>query len=430
MTKKAAIKIIGMAAMILPVFFVFARYPAEVSATSIEDLQKKIDDRNASIDQLEKEIAQYQDQIKETGKETQTLQTALKALDLSRKKLVADMNVTENKIGAANLKIEELDFNISEKSDQISNELDGVSKSLVDLNEADSKTLVEVLLSYDNMSDYWEVADRIGQLQESIKEKISTLKNLKKDFEGNKAQKEKERKNLVSLKAELADRKKIIEDNQKEKDQLLKETKNKESNYKKILDAKVAMKNAFEKELSDFESQLKIAIDPNSIPHSGSGVLTWPLDKIIVSQYFGNTEFAKTTTAYSGNGHNGVDFATPVGTPVKAALSGIIQGVGDTDIVCPGASFGRWVFIKHGNGLSTIYAHLSLIKVTKGQSVSTGQVIGYSGNTGFSTGPHLHFGVYASQGVEIMSRKSQVCGGTYTMPIADLKAYLNPMLYL
>jgi len=98
--------------------------------------------------------------------------------------------------------------------------------------------------------------------------------------------------------------------------------------------------------------------------------------------------------------------------------------------VCPGASYGKWVLVRHTNGLSTLYAHLSVISVSVGDQISGSSVIGYSGNTGYSTGPHLHFTVYATQGVEIMDRKSRVCGGIYTMPIADLRAYLNPLSYL
>ena len=102
----------------------------------------------------------------------------------------------------------------------------------------------------------------------------------------------------------------------------------------------------------------------------------------------------------------------------------------NTDLVRGCYSYGKWIMLKHANGLSTLYAHLSLQSVSVGQQVATGQILGYSGNTGYTTGPHLHFTVYASSGVQILNRRSSVCGATYTMPIADLKAYLNPLLYL
>ena len=85
------------------------------------------------------------------------------------------------------------------------------------------------------------------------------------------------------------------------------------------------------------------------------------------------------TTAYNGQGHDGVDFGAAIGTPVYAALDGVVEGTGNTDLVCPGASFGKWIFIQHANGLSTMYAHLSLIKVSQGQTVRTGDIIGYTG---------------------------------------------------
>ena len=106
-------------------------------------------------------------------------------------------------------------------------------------------------------------------------------------------------------------------------------------------------------------------------------------------------------------------------------------GAGDTDKTCQGASYGKWILIEHDNGLSTLYAHLSLIKVSEGQIVTTSQLIGYTGNTGYSTGPHLHFTVYASQGVKVGSLKSKVAGcGTYYLPLASPNSYLNPLNYL
>jgi murein DD-endopeptidase MepM/ murein hydrolase activator NlpD len=128
--------------------------------------------------------------------------------------------------------------------------------------------------------------------------------------------------------------------------------------------------------------------------------------------------------------HNGVDIRAGIGTPVKTALSGVVWGTGNTDIARGCYSYGKWILIKHANGLTTIYGHLSQIKVVAGDKVITGDVIGYSGNTGYSTGPHLHFGVYATQGV-IMEKYSQSKScKTVVLPLADPKAYLNPMSYL
>ena len=152
----------------------------------------------------------------------------------------------------------------------------------------------------------------------------------------------------------------------------------------------------------------------------------------MITQYFGNTPFATANPqVYNGHGHNAIDLGASPGTPLKSARTGVVLGTGNTDITCPGASYGKWVFIQHDNGLSTIYAHLSVISVSKGDSVETGSVIGYSGSTGYATGPHLHFGVYASSGSEIASFPSKSCAGkTYTMPVADISAYLNPLSYL
>jgi len=111
-----------------------------------------------------------------------------------------------------------------------------------------------------------------------------------------------------------------------------------------------------------------------------------------------------------------------------------VKAVGNTDKVRGCYSYGKYVLVKHNNGLSTLYAHLSFIKVNKGDTVITGDTVGYSGNTGYSTGPHLHFAVYASQGVRIVRYGDYVkgktnCGNAY-IPVAPLNAYLNPLDYL
>lgn len=400
------------------------------AASSIGELKSKIDEKNKQKMEIEKEIAEYEQKAIEAGKSAKTLQGAINTLNLAKKKIETDIRATENRIGITNLSIEKLEIETKNTQNKINTDTKAISSAFRKINLAEGSSLIETLLTYDNVSVLWDEVETLLRFQIGLKKNIDELKVLKSELRATKAEKEKNKKELLTIKSELKDQNELIEYNKSEKNQLLAATKNSESNYKKILAEKRALSEAFERELLEFESQLRIAIDPKSIPPAGSGILKWPLDKILVTQYFGKTDFAMKTNAYNGKGHNGVDFQAAPGTRVKAALDGAVIGTGDTDKVCKGASFGKWVLIRHSNGLSTLYAHLSLIRVAEGQIVKTGDIIGYSGNTGYSTGPHLHFTVYATQGVQIMDRQSAVCGGIYHMPIADLRAYLNPMLYL
>ena len=417
----------GIAAIILLSNFMTA---SAAQVDTISDLQQKIRERNEEISKLEAEIVIYQSEVGKTVKEANTLQNTLKALDLSRKKLVADIGVTTSKISKANLELDQLSLAIQGKESDISENHEAIAESVRRINEADANNLVEIMLFAESISDFWNDIERQKQFQLGLTARLKILKNLKADLETNHKEVGLKKSQLESLQRQLSDQKKIIEINQKEKDGILRATKNKESAFRKTLEEKLALKEAFEEELLEFESKLQLEIDPTKLPKTGSGVLKWPLASVFVTQYFGNTTFAKTTNAYSGKGHNGIDLRAGTGTPILSAASGTVAGTGDTDTVCPGASYGKWVLITHENGLSTLYAHLSLIKVVPGQNIGTGELVGYSGNTGYSTGPHLHFTVYATQGVQILERKSRVCGGTYRMPVADLKAYINPLLYL
>ncbi|MGK5522754.1 M23 family metallopeptidase [Micromonospora sp. URMC 107] len=93
-----------------------------------------------------------------------------------------------------------------------------------------------------------------------------------------------------------------------------------------------------------------------------------------------------------GTQHAGIDFALPAGTPVRAAFGGTVTKAGDV-----GDGYGISVFVDHGNGYLTHYAHLSTTRVGVGEKVGAGQTIGLEGSTGDSTGPHLHFEVHQGQ---------------------------------
>ena len=90
-----------------------------------------------------------------------------------------------------------------------------------------------------------------------------------------------------------------------------------------------------------------------------------------------------------------------------------------------------WVLIKYDNGLASTYGHLSQFATSKGSRVTRGQVVAYSGSTGYATGPHLHVSLYPKDGVAVSSFPSKACPGrTLTIPVAAQNAYLDPMAYL
>ncbi len=404
---------------LLPALFVFAQ--------TVQELESKIGQKNVDIDKLEVEIAKYQDELNALGTQKSSLARDIKQLDLTRKKLSADISVTENKIEKTNLKIQELGFEIGDKEEIINTSVNALKLDIKRTNELELDSIPEKILSQNRLADVWLDIDTMILVRDRIREKITEVKQVKIVLEDSRKQTTEARNELALYKSELADQKKIVDQNTSQKNKLLSQTKNSESAYQKLLKDRLAKKEAFEKELRAYEEQLKFVLDPSKLP--GKGTLSWPLDKIFVTQMFGKT--SSSGRLYASGTHSGVDFRAAVGTPVKSMADGVVEATGDTDITCPGASFGKFVFIRYNNGLASAFGHLSLIKSTPGQKVSRGEVVGYSGNTGHSTGPHLHVTVYAGQAVKVQSRPSAACGGkSYTMPVAATNAYLDPMFYL
>lgn len=396
-------------------------------AQTVTDIQNKIADKDFDIKKLEQEIASYQIELNNLGEQKNSLNSSIKQLDITKKKLNANIAVTEKKITKTTLKIENLGQDINTKEKYITNNIKSINLGLKQINEFESGSIVVNLLSYDNFSSIWNDVDNVISVREKTRDRIKELKQIKGELEDSRKETISAKNELLDLKSELADQRKIVEQNAIEKKKLLSQTKNSETNYQKMLKDRLAQKDALEKELRDYESQLKYILDPSKLPDKG--VFSWPLDTILVTQVFGKTEAGK--RLYANGTHGGVDFRASVGTPVKAMASGVVGGFGDTDKQCPGASWGRFLFIKYDNGLSSSYGHLSLVKVNNGERVERGQIVAYSGNTGYSTGPHLHVSVYAPDAAEVKSLPSKSCPGRIlTQPIAPINAYLDPLYFL
>lgn len=435
---------------LLTFFSPFVSDVQNVRADTVADIKARIDAHNAQIDEIEEEIAGYQRQLNALAGEKQTLQGAIQTLDVSRSQTGAQIAALQKKIVTATLKLDELSYEIDDKETTIALDRKTLAESLRTISRTDDATIVEQLLASESLTDVWTTVDNLYTLNDALRLHADALTSAKAILSDQHKEVNATKSKLSNLNQDLVTEKKSLDANRAAKQSLLNQTKNEEAAYQALIEKKRAEQKAFEAELRALENELQIAIDPSKIPTAGAGVLSFPFthtfmescagkqsvlkNPYCITQYFGNTPFSTANPqVYNGNGHPGVDFGAPSGTPILAALSGVVVETGNTDAVPGCYSFGKWVVVKHPNGISTLYAHLSSISASAGQTVVTGDTLGYSGMTGYATGPHLHFAVYASEGLKIMTL-AQFRGATTPcanarIPVAPKEAYLNPMSY-
>ncbi len=425
--------------------------PHAALADAAADVQAQIDANKRQVANLEAEIASFQKELDALGSKKDTLQSAIASLTLSQKQLATQIKVTESKISSANLEIRELSRSIGDKEEAIAADKSAIAKALRSIAESERAPLIATLISADSFGGAWKIADGAAQFNRALTEDINDLRSARTALAENRDEVTKVKESLVSLQRDLIQQKRSIDASKAAQTQLLAQTKNQEANYQKLIAQKQAAEKAFEQELINLQGQLNLIVNPDLLPKVGTGVLSWPFTRsfmfnctkrksvfgnlFCITQYFGTTPFSTANPqVYNSGGHPGMDMGAPIGTAITAALSGVVLATGNTDLAKGCYSYGKWVMLLHGNGLNTLYAHLSTIDVSKGQSVSTGQTIGLSGMTGYATGPHLHFGVYATEGTQIMTlrqfRGSKNGCADVLMPVATLSAYLNPLSYL
>ncbi len=408
-----------------------------VSAQSgeVDKLKQEINDRSKRLLEIEQEIKQFESDLKKVGAEKNTLQKAINQLELERKKVQADIRYTEQKIDATDLELSKLILEIEATESDIDAQKAAIAEIIRRSYKTENDTIIEVMLRHNHLSEFWSSLDTLLQVQRSMASKVEELDSLKRVLDEKRGETEDRRGALVDLKDQYSDQSSVLANNKAERGELLAATQNKESEYQKLIKAKQSAREQILKEMRDYEAKLQFILDPTTIPTAGTAVFQWPLKNVIITQYFGGTEFARRNAGVYGGRpyHPGVDFGAPRGTAIYAPLAGTVRATGNTDAVPGCYSWGKWTLIDHANGLSTLYAHQDVISVTPGQRVATGEVIGYVGNTGFSTGPHLHFTVYAKDGVNVRAFneiKTVTSCGAATTPVAATEAYLDPMNYL
>mgnify|MGYP001290204838 CR=1 FL=1 len=409
--------------------------PAYAQNAELDQLQRDIQDRGGRLADIEKEIAKYEAELQVVGAERRTLQNAINQLELERRKIRAEISRTETLISSTDLEINKLILEISRTEREIDSNQSAVADLIRAQYQASNESLIEILLQNRRLSDFWKFYEAQESIRNTLTNKVAGLSELQALLLAKRNETTAKRSSLESLRNQFTDQNFVLANNQTEQAKLLEVTRNEERNYQQLLAQQQQARDQIIKELREFESRLQFILDPNTIPAPGTRVFDWPLNKIIVTQYFGGSEFARRNPGvYGGRAyHPGVDFGAPRGTPIHAPLGGVVRDTGNTDLIPGCFSWGKWILLDHANGLSTLYAHLDVISVQPGQRVATGEIIGYTGNTGFSTGPHLHFTVYVKDGVSVRQfneiRTVTSCGPAKT-PVAATEAYIDPMLYL
>ncbi len=327
--------------------------------------------------------------------------------------------MTETRVSRTRLEIQELGEEISQKERSIEHSRGDLGRLISSIAKKDEEGIVAVFVKYNSLGQFFNSVYYLLRLERGMHERLGDLRALKKELEESKARAENKRNELAGLLGRLGDQKEIREMEKKERSTILSDTKNQEKKFQQLLELTEAQQEAIQKEIEELEDKLREAVDPGSLPKKREGVLARPTEGT-VSQGYGRTPFARRSHFYRF--HNGIDIKSYLGTPIVAAEDGEVIAVGDSDRYCRRGAYGKYIVIRHNSNLATLYAHLSLIRVSVGDSVKREALIGYMGTSGLSTGPHLHFTVYDSRTVDI--RQSRLCG---PLPYGGS---INPLDYL
>lgn len=389
---------------------------AVAQAQNASVLQQAIDQKSKELDEVTKKIQETQIILTEEAVRGKTLKQEVSRIDTTVQKVNLGIRSSELTIDKLRLEIQRVQGDISDKEQSAELRRATITQLLQDYQLRDRENMLISLLNGKSLAEGVADLQRISDLNDGLLREIDELRSLKQEL-ADRLEEVSGKKNKVEQERLSLEAKRIAAQEQlSERQRLLAETKNREDNYKKILTELEKQQQAIGDEIDSIEDVLRAQFGSTELPKKRPGVFLTPIEGARMSQAYGATKFAQ--KAYKSKFHNGVDYGVPIGTPVMAADGGVVLMAGNNGRV----QYGRYIVIKHANGLTTLYAHLSKQSVKTGETVERGQIIGYSGNTGYSTGPHLHFTVYLSSSVKL-----QAIGGAGVIPVGYT---INPEDYL
>jgi len=403
--KKAATRTIAAAVALLLVFGLLFGMFAEVFVSMAHGVDNKT------------KLAQLREELAKVKTETSQIQSTIDGLSTDKsaqfdKKIALEqqINSTQEEIVITEEMITELDAQIVQKQSELdvalaneAEQYDLFKTRVRAMYENDSATVLELIFS---ASSFTEIFARLEYTQDITAYNKNVLANMAKTrayIEELKTGLESDKTEQEALKAELIVREADLTRQTEEVEALIVELDEQIKNETLSLEASKKIEEEYQKQINAVQEEIRKAEEAarkkaeeeakkkaaaqakaNESKYNG-GKMKWPLTGYykVSSDY--NMRNHPITGKYSQ--HTGIDLPAPKGTKIKAAADGTVITVGYN------TAYGNRVIISHGGGIQTLYAHMSKFGCKVGDKVKAGDVIGYVGSTGYSTGNHLHFSV-------------------------------------
>lgn len=369
MNRKAvrAIAMIIAIAMVLGVFAVGISYVFAANEQSqIDASQKKVTEQQNKINEIKKEQALTAEGIEKLKKETVTIQAQIDSKN-------AEIAETDKKLKKAE---EEL-ATAKEKSE---NQYEAYKERFRVMCEEGSVSYLEIIFSSDSIMDFVNNIETAKEISEYDKKIYDEMKKSEEKIQKLTDEIASTKKRQEAEKSVLAQQKSALDAKQGELEAAKRALQSDADAAQKIIDEEIRKQNALKAQMA-----ASLSKSGDGSVYSG-GAFLWPTPSCTyITSHFAPQRVNPVTGKLRP--HTGTDIGAQYGATIIAAASGTVKFAGWN------GGYGNCVIIDHGGGRSTLYAHMSSIGVSSGQTVAAGQTVGKVGSTGNSTGPHLHFEV-------------------------------------
>lgn len=360
----------------------------------INSLNQQIQGQKKQLEQLRERQKEYQLQIEAKQKEKASLNNQISILENRMAKAQLDIESANLEIDKTGLEIKKIEADSQNLDEEIEEQKNHIASLLRTMYQQGQSSTLEILLLHGSLAEFLNQARYLESANQEIGYSVNDLRRNKEKLDANKASLQKKSEELVALKKQLNEKKESLSYEQANKSYLLEETSNSEKEYQELLQRAKREQQQAEADIASAERSIrqKMSEKDRARLNSGNNTIAWPVPKNVIT-----AGFRDATYPYKGiiGEHSAVDIRAKQGTAITAAADGYVARV-----KFDGTTAYSYIMLVHGDGLSTVYGHISAAHVVADQYVTQGQVIGKTGGTPgtigagpFTTGPHLHFEV-------------------------------------